>query len=313
MLTAPTEEDYVTIQGKKYAILDVHVDCEAAGGPGSEPGEAGQELSELVSVGMVMVASETETVLHLQEFCLEPLVGRLSKVQVESFWSNAKNAAEWASICEHSRPRLAMLEAIRALLKQCTDLGWTLMFYARPVAFDWSTLKQAFTTAGVEIASKRIEMEELSPKQLFDQLCTPYSLAPGQPRPDYYTKDNKTCFPFGFGGATQATDIGQRMAETAFLFGIESFDFRKPLSRLHQRELTHNGLQDALDQAKVWYQYRRLVREWKAMRSALSQFVTASTSDLEASKELQANVIITVADLGKAIHGKEEAICNFLK
>lgn len=309
----PTPKDFVTIGGKSYAILDVHVDCKAAGGPGKEPGEAGQELSELVSVAMVFVTNKTETILHQEEFCMEPLVGRLSKVKIESFWSEPKSAGKWASICERSRPRLKTLDAIRALLKQFTDLGWTLMFFARPVAFDWAVLKQAFTTAGVEIANKRLKTETLSNQQLFDQLCTPYSLAPGQSRPNYYTERNTSCFPFGFGGATQATDIGQRMAETAFLLGIESFDFRRVIARLHNRQLTHNGLQDALDQAKVWYEYRRLVREWQDMRTALGQFATIAAHNLDPSKDLQQSTLAGVAAIGKAINEKEMALRAFLE
>lgn len=309
---APGKKDYVKIGGKSYAVLDVHIDCEAAEGPGREPGETGQELSALIAVGMVFIASKQEKFLHQEEFCLEPLANRVSSEKVETYWKDPKNVKEWESIRERSRSRLETLDAIRALLKQFTDCGWTLMFFARPVAFDWTTLKQAFTTAGVEIASKRLKTEQLSQDQLLDQICTPYSLAPGQPRPDYYTKDNKSCFPFGFGGGTQATDVGQRMAETAFLLGIESFDFRRSLQRLHDRLLTHNGLQDAVDQAKVWYHYRHLLEEWKEARSALSRFVIAIT-DANSSNNSPQAVLEAIANSAKVVHEKEEALRAFLQ
>jgi len=311
-MRAPTEEEFQEINGKKYAVLDVHVDCETAGGPGKVEGQtctAGQELSEIVSAGMVFIASKTQAIITQQEFFFKPLLDRVSPVQVESFWMQPKNVEEWKKICENGRPRVEVLDSIRSLLKSLTDLGWTLMFLARPVAFDWYALKQAFTTAGVAILEERLKTEELTQEQIFDQICTPYSLVRGLVRvPDYYNARNNSCFPFGFGGATQATDIGQRMGEMAEFLGIESFDFRKPLAKLHQRELTHNGLQDAIDQARVWYEYRRLVNAWKQSRAMIVDFAIAASKgvDLEASVSM-------LASLGDRAKASEEALKNFLQ
>lgn len=65
--------------------------------------------------------------------------------------------------------------------------------------------------------------------------------------------------PFGFGGATQVTDMGQQINGAALMVGIlEGVDFRKLLQKVLGRALTHNGLQDARDQAAVWWHFKQL-------------------------------------------------------
>ena len=310
----PTKEEFQEIDGKQYAVLDVFVDCETCGGPGvveDQTCTAGQELSEIVSVGMFLVASKTQVPITQREFFFEPLLGRLSLVQLETFWKLAKNKREWARIREQAQPRLQVLDSIRSMLKAYVDLGWTLMFIARPVAFDWSTLKAAFTTAGVAILEERLKTEKLTQEQIFDQICTPYSLARGLIRtPDYYTAKNKTCFPFSFGGATQATDIGQRMGEMANFLGIESFDFGNPLKKFLGRGLTHVGMQDAVDQARVWYEYRRLFNEWKGYRAKIANFARVASGLGITDPEELATRLTYLNDRAKA---SEEALKNFLE
>lgn len=253
-MQTPTELDRVEINGKRYAIADIYIDLEACGGPF-------QSVNGTRSVGMHVRSRATNATIFEGEWCISSLAGIDCPEQIKEFWSKPANAAEWEAICAKSKPRLEVLKEIRELIQNATNDGWTIHVLARPATYDFRELTALFQTAGIEILSHRQDFlnGEMSPQSILQQICASFDLR--EPRPSYFTPRNMMASPFGFGGATQVTDMGQQINGAALMVGIlEGVDFRKLLQKVLGRELTHNGLQDARDQAAVWWHFKQLVK-----------------------------------------------------
>jgi hypothetical protein len=249
----PTEVDYKEIQGKKYAIADVYIDLEACGGPY-------QALNGTRSVGMHVRSRTTGVTIFEAEWCVSALAGIDCPVQVQEFWFKPANKDEWDAICAKEKPRLEVLNEIRTVVQDAVKNGWFIHVLARPATYDFRELTALFQTAGIEILSRRPDFanKEMSPQQILSQICAPFDLR--EPVPAYFNPRNMMASPFGFGGATQVTDMGQQINGAALMVGNHNgVDFRKLLIKVLGRELTHNGLQDARDQADVWCHFKKLV------------------------------------------------------
>jgi len=250
----PTENDFILIQDKKYAVADVYIDLEACGGPY-------QSVNGTRSIGMHVRSRATGLTIFEKEWYPSALADIDCKLQTITYWNQPQNRAEWGLICSKTQPRLHVIEEIRDVMATARKAGWTIHLLARPAPYDFRELTAVFQTAGIEILSQREDFNagSMAPADILAQICAPFDLR--KDMPTHFDARNMMASPFGFGGATQVTDIGQQINGAALVLGINNaVDFRKLLQKVLGRELTHNGLQDARDQADVWIHFQKLIK-----------------------------------------------------
>lgn len=81
--------------------------------------------------------------------------------------------------------------------------------------------------------------------------------------------------PFGFGGASQVTDIGQRVMQIQETFGCKVTRFNDVMKNVIGRDcLAHGGLQDSIDQWDTWHAVRTLHEDAK---TELQQNINSQT------------------------------------
>jgi len=253
-MDVPTEHDFLIICGKEYAVADAYIDLEACGGPY-------QGVNGTRSIGMHVRSRETGLTIFEKEWYPSALAGIDCKQQASLYWNQPQNHTEWLSICDKAQPRLLVIEEIRTVMHAARQAGWTIHLLARPATYDFRELTAFFQTSGIEFLSQREDFKNgsMSSADILAQICAPFDLR--KDMPTHFDARNMMASPFGFGGATQVTDIGQQINGAALVLGIENaVDFRNLLQKVLGRQLTHNGLQDARDQADVWDHFKKLIK-----------------------------------------------------
>jgi hypothetical protein len=281
-LQAPTPEQHTKltwktrsgkVESKPIAVCDISVDLEGSGG-------RLQALNGTCAIGMAAYARTGRQQLFAHEWAVEALAGRDDPSQIEWWQSSDANKAAWARILWARRPRREVAAELRALVERLKALGWTVHLLMRPAAYDFRELTAFFQTLGVQVLADRLATRRafqdgrLAPNEILDQACCAYDLEAAAP-PHYDARNNMES-PFGFGGASQVTDIGQQIAAFHKALGPPSeleFDFGVVLGNVVGRQLIHSGKQDAIDQASVWYAVvdavEALVAAQRALFSAL--------------------------------------------
>jgi hypothetical protein len=219
----------------------VHIDLEGSGGKL-------QTLSGVCAFGFYGV-DETQQEVLAYEVAVQPLVCD-DPEQIATYWETDANRAAWKRIVEARRPRLEVAAEIKAVFGRLSELGWKAHIFARPASYDFRELTTFFESLGVAILSERIA--KLSPEARLRQMVCGFDLdligsEACDPR-------GKMVSPFGFGGASQVTDIGQQIAGMCIALGISPPPFNSVMKAVIGRsQLAHGGLQDAKDQAATWY------------------------------------------------------------
>jgi hypothetical protein len=262
--------------GTKSATLNIFLDIESSEGPKAD-------LGGPLSIGMTGHCAITRNKIFGHEFVFTPLAGRYSERQVNRFWMKPENVGKWNEMKERAISRVEAESQLRNLIKELRDAGWTIVIYARPLAYDFRLLTQLFTTIGIEHAYQRFEVrgEPASTKEILDQVTTAWDISQfGDSLPPQYLEltkfkelnDNSS--PFGFGGLTEAIDMAQIMV--GFIWGIgvgSGVYFNDLMKKVLGRETTHNALADAEDQAAVWFAFEDLRNEFVAARATGNQLV----------------------------------------
>lgn len=233
---------------KTIAFCDISVDLEGCGG-------ALQALNGTVSIGFAAFARKQQQPLFAHEWAVEALCGNNDPKQLQWWASSEQKKASWFRILDGQRPRREVAAELRTLVQHLSGAGWTVHLLMRPVGYDFRELTAFFQTLGVEILMERLykEKETMHPVQILEQACCAFDLR-GR-APSYYDEENNMESPFGFGGASQVTDIGQQIAAWVRLFVPADQvqpDFNKFLNKIVGRQLIHSGKQDAIDQYLVW-------------------------------------------------------------
>lgn len=166
---------------------------------------------------------------------------------------NAKaNKLAWQRIVAAERPRLEVAEELIAIVRRIKELGWKPVIVARPVGFDFRELTAFFETLGLERLATDPAFQEgrLSSDQILAQARTGHKIGAGIVR-DY--RNSNMVSPFGFGGQTQVIDIAQQMIGMAKGIGFQPLHFNQVMKKVIGRDqLSHGGLQDAIDQLQTW-------------------------------------------------------------
>lgn len=284
LLRKPTESEFQVLQWKQedkvvsetVAFCDLSVDLEGSGG-------AAQALNGTCAIGMAAYARSGRKLLFAREWAVEALAGRDDPKQMDWWNSSETNQAAWARIAASRRPRREVAAELRNLVEKLQALGWRVHLLMRPAAYDFRELTAFFQTLGVQVLaeSQRFLEGAMSSKEILDQACCAYDLS--KPAPPHYDRRNNMESPFGFGGASQVTDIGQQCAAMARALGSYEFDFRVLLSNVVGRQLIHSGKQDAIDQAQAWYAACDAAQRLQSATQALVDVMrTAPLQDLPA-------------------------------
>lgn len=162
------------------------------------------------------------------------------------------NKLAWQRIVAAERPRLEVAEELIAIVRRIKELGWKPVVVARPVGFDFRELTAFFETLGLERLATEPSFQEgrLSSDQILAQARTGHKIGAGIVR-DY--RNSNMVSPFGFGGQTQVIDIAQQMIGMAKGIGFQPLHFNQVMKKVIGRDqLSHGGLQDAIDQLQTW-------------------------------------------------------------
>ena len=271
--------------GSKSATLNIFLDIESSEGPKAD-------LGGPLSIGMSGHCAITRKKIFAHEFVFTPLAGRCSERQVKRFWLKAENVGKWNEMKERAISRVEAESQLRKLIKELRDAGWTIVIYARPLAYDFRLLTQLFTTIGIEHAYQRFELrgEPASAKEILDQVTTAWDISQfGDSLPPQYLELTKfgelndNTSPFGFGGISEAIDMAQIMA--GFLWGLgvgSGVYFNDLMKKVGGSQTTHNALADAEDQAAVWFVFEDLKNALESARaSGNSEAVKEITAKIE--------------------------------
>lgn len=243
-MQAPTTIDTSRPNG---AIALVFVDVESCGGPR-------QSLSGVRSVGFHVRSAADRRILFEHEWRIAPLAGIDCPFQKAAFWD--AHPEQWNALNDHPLPRHEAIAAIRLFATEMRKLGWQLHLLARPAAYDFREITNLFETAGIDILSRRGDFlaQMMSPQAILEQACSSYDLS--APKPGHFDDRHMLNSPFGFGGASQVSDVGQQIVAVADMLGFSPPDFRRLLVKVNGAELEHTALQDARDQAAVWFAFQ---------------------------------------------------------
>lgn len=241
--------------------LDLHIDLEGSGGRMNT-------LNGVCAIGLYGVDTVTLKPILSYEVAVTPLVCD-DPVQIKTFWEIPAHQSAWKRIVEARRPRLEVASEIVAITGRLKDLGWKLMLFARPACYDFRELTGFFQSLGVEYA--RFTLSDLESgiaetgalpsvgalkyvlSRASAQMVTGFSL---DQKVEEDSRGTMTS-PFGFGGASHVTCVGQIFIGIAFGLGFEPAGFNDVMKRVIGRSaLAHGGLQDAIDQAATWYAVR---------------------------------------------------------
>jgi hypothetical protein len=242
--TTPFDIDGLQAPTEPRRQLDVHIDLEGSGGRTNT-------LNGVCAIGMLGVDSETRKEIFAYEVAVEPLV-RDDEFQIKDYWEKPAHKSAWERIVAARRPRLEVAEEILAMVKRLRELGWEIMLFARPAAYDFRELTGFFQTLGVQRVSDTLE--GLAADGNFDRIRA--QAVTGFPLAEAVIENPRGTMasPFGFGGASQVTCVGQVFLGIAWALGVEPTGFNDVMRRVIGRAaLTHGGLQDARDQAATWY------------------------------------------------------------
>lgn len=255
--TTPFDIEKLEAPTEPRRQLDVHIDLEGSGGRTNT-------LNGVCAIGMLGVDAETRKEIFAYEAAVEPLVCD-DAFQIKDYWEKPAHKSAWERIVAARRPRLEVAEEILGMVKRLRELGWEIMLFARPAAYDFRELTGFFQTLGVQRVSdtldeldKHLRTGDLTAYDavdgLFDRIKS--QAVTGFPLAEAVIENPRGTMasPFGFGGASQVTCVGQVFLGIAWALGVEPTGFNDVMKRVIGRAaLTHGGLQDARDQAATWY------------------------------------------------------------
>lgn len=255
--TTPFDIERLVAPAQPQRQLDVHIDLEGSGGRTNT-------LNGVCAIGMLGVDSETQAEIFAYEVAVEPLVCD-DAFQIKDYWEKPAHKAAWERIVAARRPRLEVANEIVAMINRLQDLGWEIMLFARPAAYDFRELTGFFQTLGVQRVSDALDeldnhlrTGDLAAYDAIDGLFgrIKSQAVTGFPLDEVVVENPRGTMasPFGFGGASHVTCIGQIFIGITLALGIEPARFNDVMKRVIGRSaLTHGGLQDARDQAATWY------------------------------------------------------------
>jgi hypothetical protein len=227
-------------------VLDVHLDLEGSGGKLNT-------LQGTCAFGFLGIDPQSLKEVLAYEVAVASLY-RDDPTQVAEFWSTAGNQDAWSRILVARRPRIEVANEICQIFGRLKALGWTIHIYARPVGYDFRELSTFFESLGIAYlnADIRFWKRELEPHQIMAQAVCGFPILG-----DVEPPKRSMVSPFGFGGASQVTDINQVFYGMCLALGFRRIPFNDVMLYVIGRSaVAHGGLQDAKDQAQTWYAVR---------------------------------------------------------
>jgi hypothetical protein len=247
--------------GNNTRTVYISVDLEGSGG-------RKQALNGVCEIGAAGYTENGE-LLFERLWKVHALGGIDDPTQVQGFWG--EHPARWAEINAGRRDRLEVAREIREQVTELRGRGWRVVLLCRPVGYDFRELTTFFQTLGVELLARNpaFQRGELSWQQVLQQICCAYDIF--GPEPTYYDTRNDMESPFGFGGGSQVIDIAQSLDGCLYvLCPTRPAGFNKLLekylqSECNRTELTHDALQDAKDQAAVWFRVKLAIDAYRVL------------------------------------------------
>jgi hypothetical protein len=224
-------------------VLDVHIDLEGSGGKLNT-------LQGTCAFGFLGIDAQSLKEVLVYEVAVGALY-RDDPTQLAEFWDLPANKDAWKRILVARRDRIEVANEIQQIVGRLKALGWTIHIYARPVGYDFRELTTFFESLGVAHLETDVRFwkGQLGAHQILSQIVCGFPILG-----DVEPPNRSMVSPFGFGGASQVTDINQVIYGMCLALGFRRVNFNDVMKSVIGRStLAHGGLQDARDQAKTWY------------------------------------------------------------